>query len=70
MSVSEKLRAAVKDAMRRGVTRYRIAKDAGVDHSALSHFLTEGRDLRLPTVDALAGYLDLELRPNKPQARV
>jgi len=70
MTVSETLRAAVKGAMRRGVTRYRIAKDSGVDHTALSRFVTEGRDVRLSTVDALAGYLGFELRPNKPESRV
>ncbi len=66
MTVSEDLRAATKGAVRRGVTRYRIAKDSGIDHTALSRFLTEGRDLRLSTVDALASYQGLELQPNKP----
>ncbi|MFH1267202.1 MAG: helix-turn-helix transcriptional regulator [Planctomycetota bacterium] len=70
MTVSDDLRAAVKEAMRRGVTRYRISRDAKVDHSALSRFLTEDRDLRLSTVDALASYLGLELRGNKPETGV
>ena len=69
MSVSETLRATVKEAMRRGVTRYRIAKDSGVDHTALSRFLEEGRDLRVSTVDALAEYLGLELGPKKGERR-
>ena len=70
MTVSETLRGAVEEAMRRGVTRYRIAHDSGVDHTGLSRFLTEGRDVRVSTVDALAGYLGLELRPNSGQTRV
>ena len=66
MTVSTTLRAAIKAAMAKGVTRYRIAKGSGVDHTALSRFLTEGRDVRVSTVDALAGYLELELQPNRP----
>jgi len=69
MTISENLRDAVKAAMRRGVTRYRIAKDSGVDHTALSRFLTEGRDVRVSTVDALAEYLGLELGPKKGERR-
>ena len=70
MTVSETLRAAITAAMRRGVTRYRIAKDSGVDHTALSRFLTEGRDIRVSTVDALASYLGLELQPKRAATRV
>ena len=65
MTVSRTLRAAIKAATCRGVTRYKIAKATGVDHTALSRFLHEGRDVRVSTVDALAGYLDLELRPKQ-----
>ena len=69
MTVSDTLRAAIQDAMEHGTTRYRIAKDSGVDHTALSRFLTEGRDIRVSTVDALAEYMDLELRPKRAERR-
>jgi len=70
MSVSKDLRAAVKAAMVQGTTRYRIAKGAGLDHTALSRFLADGRDLRVSTVDALADYLGWELRPKKAETEV
>ena len=69
MSVSESLRAAVKAVMARGTTRYRIAKGAGLDHTALSRFLAEGRDVRASTVDRLAEFLGLELGPKKAGTR-
>jgi len=69
MSISETLRAAVRTALERGVTRYRIAKDAGLDHTALTRFLVDGRDLRVSTVDSLADYLGLELAPKKAETR-
>jgi len=64
MSISATLRAAVRTALERGVTRYRIAKDAGLDHTGLTRFLTGARDLRLSNADRLAEALDLEL-PSK-----
>jgi len=69
MPISEALRAAVRTALAHGVTRYRIAKDAGLDHTALTRFLAEGRDVRLSTVDALADYLGLELRGNSTESK-
>ena len=68
MTVSETLRAAIEAALRNGITRYAIAKATSLDHTALTRFLAEGRDVRLSTVDALADYLGLELQPRKAQA--
>ena len=70
MPISEALRAAVRTALERGVTRYRIAKDAGLDHTALTRFLADGRDLRVSTVDSLADYLGLELRPKNAETEL
>ena len=67
--ISENLRAAVKAALDRGITRYVVAKGSGVDHTALSQFLVEGRDLRVSTVDSLADYLGLELTPKKAETK-
>ena len=44
-------------------TRYRTAKGAGVDYGTLCRFLDRGADVRLATVEALADYLGLELKP-------
>jgi len=62
MSISKTLRAAVKTALGRGVTRYRIAKDARLDHTGLTRFLSGDRDLRLTNADRLAEALGMELR--------
>jgi len=63
MSVSESLRDAIREAIARGTTRYVISRDSGVDHSGLSRFMADGRDLRVSTVDRLAEFLHLELGP-------
>jgi len=65
MSVSETLRAAVKTALRSGLTRYVVSKGAGVDHTNLTRFLQEHRDIRLSTVDRLADFVGLELGPKR-----
>ena len=65
MRVSETLRAALKAAETSGVTRYRISKETGVDHTNLTRFLRERRDVRVSTVDALADFLGLELAPKQ-----
>ena len=50
--------AAIKSA---GVTRYRIARETGIDEAALSRFMSGERGLDLSTVDRLAAYLGLQL---------
>lgn len=65
MSMTATLRRAIRDS---GETPYRIAKDAGVDQSVLSKFIHGERDLKLSTVEKLAGYLGLELRPKRKAA--
>ena len=57
-SVSQQLREAILTA---GVTRYRIAKDTGVNQAALSKFVRYLTSLDLATVDKLCDYLGLEL---------
>jgi len=66
MSVSDTLRAEVLAAMKRGVTRYKIAKGAGIDHGNLTRYIYERRDIRLSTVDALCEVLGLALQ-HKPK---
>jgi hypothetical protein len=67
--VSETLRAAVKAAEARGITRYRICQATGLDHSSLTRFVYEGRDARAWTLDALAEFFGLELQPKKARKR-
>lgn len=51
-----------------GLTRYRIAEDAGVDYYSLSRFLEEGRDIRLSSVEKLAAYFGMTFtKPKTPK---
>jgi len=68
MSVSEQLERALAAAEKRGESRYLIAREAKVNYAVLARFLNEGTDIKLSTVDRLAEYLGLELRP-KPKRR-
>ena len=69
MALSEQLRKTIEAAERRGVTRYRIAKDAGIGYDILARFLDHDRDIRLSTVDHLAAYFGLELKPSRKTAK-
>ncbi len=60
---------ALKGAIERsGLTRYRIAKDTGIDEAALMRFLRGETSVRLDKADALAEYLGLRLVPD-PDAK-
>jgi transcriptional regulator with XRE-family HTH domain len=67
--VSETLRAAVTAAEAKGITRYRICQETGLDHSSLTRFVYEGRDARASTLDALADFFNLELQPKSKAGR-
>jgi transcriptional regulator with XRE-family HTH domain len=54
------LRAAVKAS---GLTRYAVAKGAGIDVAVLLRFMSGQRTLTLPTAGKLADFLNLTLRP-------
>lgn len=66
MKISDRLRAAVLDAIKNGQTRYAIAKGAGLKYPTFTRWLDEGRDIRASTIDALGEYLGLELVEAKP----
>ena len=58
------LERAIKKAITaRRESRYATAKGAGLNYSALVRFLDSEADVRLSTVEALANYLALELKP-------
>lgn len=60
-TVSAQLRTAIAAAAGRGVTRYRISKETGVEQAALSRFVRGRQGLDLSSVDRLAAYLGLRL---------
>jgi hypothetical protein len=62
MSLSDQLRKAVLNS---GLTRYRVAVDAQVDHAVLRRFLSGERDIKLQTADRLAEYLGFELKKER-----
>jgi len=47
------------------ISRYRIAKEAGLSESQLSYFVNGKRSLTLPAAAKLAKVLGLELKPIK-----
>lgn len=64
----KKISAALREAVERRIanghdTKYSLAKNAGVKYSVLFRWLEGNRDIRASTIDALAEYLGLELRP-------
>jgi transcriptional regulator with XRE-family HTH domain len=56
-TMTEALKAAIEES---GLTRYRIAKDTGIDQAALMRFMRGETSLRLDRADVLADYLGLE----------
>jgi hypothetical protein len=64
-TMTDVLKAAIEGS---GLTRYRIAKDTGIDEAALMRFVRGETSLRLDRADVLAEYLGLELvrRKGKP----
>ena len=59
--------AIVKAIKNSGKSRYRIAKDTGIDPTVL-HRLVNGGSCNLETADKLLNYLGLEVRPpTKPK---
>jgi transcriptional regulator with XRE-family HTH domain len=61
-TMTDVLKAAIAES---GLTRYRIAKDTGIDEAALMRFMRGETSLRLDRADVLAEYLGLELTKRK-----
>jgi len=51
---ADRLRTAIRQAERRGVTRYQIAKASGVSEAQLSRIMSGDVSPRLDTADAIA----------------
>ena len=67
-------RVRLSDQIRRAVdasemTRYRIAKDAGIDHAVISRFMAGKVGLSMATLDDLADVLGLNVTTNAPDKR-
>ena len=56
--LTDQLRQAIDDS---GVTRYQIAKETGIDESALAKFYNGRRGLSMEALNALGEYLDLTI---------
>ena len=63
VKLSDQIRRAV-DAS--GVSRYRICKAAGIDQATMSRFMAGRVGLLMPTLDALADVLGLDLVARGP----
>lgn len=62
MTASEQLRQIIRES---GLTNYRIGTDLGVSIRTIDRFVTDEREARTGTFDALCEYFDLELVPKK-----
>ncbi len=58
--ITDPLRCAIRASR---LSHYRIAKDAGLQAGQLDRFMSGERDLMAASVDRLAAYFGLELRP-------
>ena len=56
--LTDQLRQAIDDS---GLTRYRIAKEAGISESALAQFYNGHRGLSMKSLDALGEFLQLTI---------
>lgn len=64
MSRSEPVQESIRiEIARRGLSCYRIANDLGLSESTVGRFVNGGKSLRGDSIDKLADYLGLELRP-------
>ena len=63
--ILEEIRKAIKKS---GLSRYRIAKDTGIDQSVLFRIVNAG-SCSIETADRLCRYLNLELKPTQKKGR-
>jgi len=64
MTVTEQLRQRIRES---GLTNYRIGKDLGVSIRTIDRFVTDEREARTNTFDALCEYFGMELAEKKPK---
>ena len=67
LTFTEQIRKLIDES---GVSRYRIAKDCGIDQSAISRFMSGERGMNLSDLDKIAAYLGLEItQRRKPNTK-
>ena len=60
--LADQLRVAVKNAERKGLTRYRIAKEAGIAQSTLTQFMNDPeQQLRLDIAEKIAAAMEKKI---------
>ena len=64
--MTDQIRRAIDDS---GLTRYRIAKETGIDESTLAKFYNGHRGLSLDNMDQLCEYLGLRIVMDRKPAR-
>jgi DNA transposition AAA+ family ATPase len=65
--LTDQLRQAIEDC---GMSRYEIAKQTGIDESALAKFFNGHRGLSMEALNALGEFLELEIiMRRKPEQR-
>ena len=72
INMAKRKRQNVSDQIRRlvdtcGISRYEIAKQTGIDDSALSRFMTGERGLSMTALDTLGKLLDFEIVMHRPK---
>ena len=69
MKLTDQLRQVIDES---GLTRYMIAKETGIDESALAKFYNGHRGLSMEALNALGDFLELKLtlgrKPGKKEA--
>lgn len=60
--LADQLRSAFKKS---GMSRFELARRAGISYSIIHRFVAADRDVTLRTASRLADVLDLELRPKR-----
>lgn len=61
-SANEQLRAVIQRAGKQGISRYRLAKLAGVTEGQLSRLMNQKRDVRLSTAERIVEALGGEIK--------
>lgn len=59
-TIADQLKAAIRDS---GLTRYRIAKDAGIKQAIIDRFVSGKRSMTMDTAAKICEALNLELKP-------
>ena len=64
--LTEQLRQAINDS---GLTRYQIAKETGIDESALAKFYNGRRGLSMEALNALGKCLNLSIKMHRKTSK-